>query len=70
MANTPVARWRKAVLCGTALALVPTLGPGCKTDTGRGAMLGGGTGALVGALIDHPHADPVAVSPGGLLLGG
>lgn len=72
MTYARVLRWRRAVVCGTALALIPTLGPGCKTDTGKGALIGGGTGALVGALIDHsnPWAGALIGAAGGALIGG
>jgi outer membrane protein OmpA-like peptidoglycan-associated protein len=42
------------------------------TDTGKGALLGGGTGALIGGLVDH--ADPAVGiligAAGGALVGG
>jgi len=71
MADAGVTRWKKAVLVVTALALIPTLGSGCKTDTGKGALLGGGGGALVGALIDHsnPWAGALIGAAGGALIG-
>jgi hypothetical protein len=58
----------------TAAALAATLVAGCAgngggtggvmgTDTGKGALFGGATGALIGGLIDH--ADPAV----GLLIG-
>jgi outer membrane protein OmpA-like peptidoglycan-associated protein len=71
MAFARVSRWKKTVVYGTAIALIPTLGPGCKTDTGKGAMIGGGGGALIGALIDHsnPWAGALIGAAGGALIG-
>jgi outer membrane protein OmpA-like peptidoglycan-associated protein len=68
----------------TAVALAVTLAAGCAgngggtrggvmaTDTGKGALFGGATGALIGGLVDH--ADPAVGiligAAGGALAGG
>jgi outer membrane protein OmpA-like peptidoglycan-associated protein len=45
---------------------------GCKTDTGSGALLGAGGGALIGALVDrgNPAAGALIGAAGGALAGG
>jgi outer membrane protein OmpA-like peptidoglycan-associated protein len=59
----------------TALALIPVVFTGCaamQTDTGQGAAIGGGGGALIGALADsgNPLAGALIGAAGGALLGG
>jgi uncharacterized membrane protein len=58
-----------------ALALTAVLLGGCQamqTDTGKGAAIGGGTGALIGGLLDHsnPLAGILIGAAGGALVGG
>jgi outer membrane protein OmpA-like peptidoglycan-associated protein len=52
--------------------VVATLLSGCSTDAGRGALLGGGGGALIGALVDHgnPAVGALIGAAGGALAGG
>ena len=67
----------------TMTALIAALSVGCasnggsfentmNTDTGKGALLGGATGALIGGLVDHadPAAGALMGAAGGALLGG
>ena len=62
-----------AVLAGTLVAGCAGTGGGVMgTDTGKGALFGGATGALIGGLVDH--ADPAVGiligAAGGALAGG
>jgi len=58
-----------------ALGLIPAVLAGCQamqTDTGKGAAVGGGAGALIGGLVDHanPLAGVLIGAAGGALAGG
>ncbi|MGH7176792.1 MAG: glycine zipper domain-containing protein [Tepidisphaeraceae bacterium] len=56
--------------CMIALTLAVAIA-GCQTDTGTGALVGGGGGALIGALVDtgNPAAGALIGAAGGALGG-
>jgi uncharacterized protein YcfJ len=54
------------LLISTTLFSALTLSSGCASDTGNGALIGGGVGALAGGIIGHQSGHAV----GGALIGG
>ena len=58
--------WSWRVLLGGAL-LPAVLGSGCQSNTGTGALAGGGLGAVAGALIAGPRHAAAGALAGGVL---